>query len=105
MRRVDRDEAGDPIRPGQREPPRHHAAPVVPDHDRLRAAERVERRDHVGGERIERVGGETARLVREVVAALVGGEHPAAGGGEGVDLVAPAVVKLRKAVQEHDGRA
>ena len=55
--------------------------------------------EYVIGESIEPVGGDPGRLVRQVVAALVGRHDPETGGGERRDLMPPAVPELRKPVQ------
>src|SRR5215217_7644966 len=46
-----------------------------------------------------------SRLVCQTIAAHVDGAGGEAGGGDGIDLVAPAVPALRKAVDHQDQRA
>ena len=54
---------------------------------------------------VDVVGRDALRLVAEVVAPLVGDEDVKAGGGEGLDLPAPAVPELGEAMEQDEERS
>jgi hypothetical protein len=74
----------------------------VADEDPPLLAEVVEDRDQVAGEVVDVVGLDVVGPARPAVAALVEGNGPVAGGGQGGDLVAPGVGEIREAVDQHD---
>ena len=100
VRRIEDREPFDTLAVERRRPPCDKPAPVVPDEAHPVASERIGEGDDVAGEAIERVAPKTLRLVAEVVAALVRRDDAQSGGGEGPELMPPAVPELRKAVQQ-----
>jgi hypothetical protein len=73
---------------------------MTDDHG-LPLTERVDQRDHVADQFEHRVPADVGGALGAAEAAKVGRHHVVAGGGEFVELVAPAVGRLREAVQQH----
>jgi hypothetical protein len=86
----------------EREIPGEDAAPVVADYLCTAGAEPVDERSHVGDERLDSVGADAARLLREPISTQVRRDGPKAGGGERGKLVVPRVREFRKAVKQDD---
>ena len=105
VRHADVDHGPDPLGVQAGEVPHEQRAPVVADEHGVVVAGRVEQGQQVAGEVVDAVGLDVTRRARAAVAALVGGQHVVAGGGQRLDLVAPRVGALGEAVAEHDGRA
>ncbi len=61
-------------------------------------------RDDIVGETVDIVVRDGLRLVRQIVAALVGRHDAIAGARQGADLMAPAEPEFGKAMQENDER-
>jgi len=71
----------------------------VTDDDRLVHPEGVEHGHDVGGQ----IGGRVRAVAdRTLVAALIGGQYPVAGGDQLRHLVAPGDIQLREPVEQHD---
>ena len=70
--------------------PRHRATEVVPDKVDLVGVERIDDTEHVVDQMGHGVGGGVVGAGAGGVAALVDGDGPVAGGGEGVELRGPA---------------
>ena len=106
MRNVQDRQALDLLGVGHRGRPRPRRRP-----SRARPGDARKRRARGSGRGCRRPGGAGAydetlgRLGGQVVAAHVGGDDAEAGGGEGRDLMAPAVPELREAVEQDDERA
>ena len=105
VRGIDADHPGGPVRMEHGHRPGHEAAPVVPGEDGALEAQGIEQRDQIAGEVLEIVGLHGRGRVAAAVAALVGRDHPEAGGGQGRDLAAPRVGELGEAVAQHHRRA
>ena len=82
--------------------PGDRAAPVVADEVRPFVPEVPDEVRDVSREELHPVAADALRLLREVVAAEVGGDDAEAGRGERGDLVPPREPVLREAVQEED---
>jgi hypothetical protein len=99
------DHAADQVGPHQGGLPGDGCAPVVTDDHGRALAQRVDQADDVTDEVVNRVVVDAFRLVGLPVAPLVGRHHVVAGVGEGGDLVAPGVPRLRPAVQQQHERS
>jgi hypothetical protein len=73
--------------------------------DRLLDAQVIEEANHVAGEMLDVVVRDRGGPPGEAVAALVRRDHPAAGIGQGLDLVAPRERQFREAVAQDDRHA
>src|SRR6185295_1397130 len=87
------------------EPPADETSPVVRYDAGLAGSGLVDQAPDVQGQGVEVVGRDAPRLVARVVAALVRHHHMKAGGGERLDLLAPAVPELGKAVEQEEERS
>ena len=76
MWRVQDRRPADPVGVPGGEMPGHDPAPIMPDHREPVIAERVGETEDIVGQSIEAVSGGSRRLLRAVVAALVGGDDP-----------------------------
>ena len=84
--------------------PHDDAPPVVPDDRGLFEVEGVEEPDQVGDEHREPVALRLGRFVRVAVPALVVGDRPEAGSGQGGELMSPRVGEFGEPVDEDDRR-
>jgi hypothetical protein len=100
-----RDQALDPVGGEHGHPPGHGGAPVVADHGGPLHPEGVEQAGDVADQGAELVGLDGGQAGRLPQATQVGGEHPHARGGQGVELVAPQPPGVGEAVQQHHRRA
>ena len=102
MRNVEDGELGNALRMKERNAPGDGGAPIVASEEDARLAEMIGDGENVGNEMRERVGGGAAWFAACVVAALVWNDDAEAGGGEGLDLVAPGIPEFGEAVEEED---
>ena len=102
MRRVERDDAGDPVRIAHGRFPDDIAAPVVADDDRLVDLEMVEEADDVAGQTVDGIVLDRRRTVAFAVAALVERDRAKARLVQPLDLATPGEGDLGKAVAEHE---
>ena len=89
----------------ERDPPGDRRAPVVPDKKNLLAAIGIDEPDNIFGQLIYFVGGNTLRLIAQVITALVGSDNQVALFGKVIDLLAPGIPEFRKPMEEEDHRA
>jgi len=83
--------------------PDDNAAPVVATEDRFLHAELIQKAGHVVGEVRDVIVLDRVWTASGAVTSLIGGDHPAAGVGQGLELVAPRKGQLRKAMAQDDG--
>src|ERR1700732_3772649 len=102
VRDVEQRQAVEAPREVDAHPPGDGASPVVAGEAGALAAGVVDQPDHVSGQPIEAVGGDAARLVAQVVAALVGDQDAVSRRGEGLDVAVPAIPELGKPVQQDE---
>jgi hypothetical protein len=100
-----RDQALHPVGGEHGEPPGQGGAPVVADHRGPPHPKDVEHAGDIGDQDPQLVRLDVGRAGRLAEAAQVGGEHPHAGAGQGLHLVAPELPGVGEAVQQHHRRA
>ena len=102
VRRVDDDQALDPVGMAQRRQPGDRAAPIVADQGEAAEPERVGERDQVLDDAVGLVVLDALGLVRAAEAALVGRDDADSRAARRARLVAPGAVRFGKAVEEED---
>ncbi len=86
MGRVEDRESLDHLGVIHRGDPGDAPAPVVTDQQRRLSTPLLDQAPNIGGEQLDRVGLETLRLRRQVIATRVGDDHPKTGRHERLDL-------------------
>src|SRR5712692_11477910 len=104
MRDIEDNELGDALRMQERGAPGNGGAPIMSGEKDFFPAELIGDSDDVGDEFSQSVGCHAGGFAAEVVAALVGYDDAKSGGGQRLDLSAPAIPKFREAM-EKIGRA
>ena len=104
MRRVEDRHALDRSGPARRHPPGDRRAPVVADQREALATDSLGQGEDVVGQRVETIGRRAPGLGAEVVAALVGRDHPEARRGQWLDQLTPAEPEFRKPMQQYHQR-
>jgi len=104
VRHIQDDQPIQALRIGTCDTPADSTAPIVPDNRGTIAPGRIDQSDNIRRKEIDPIGADPCRLVARIIAPLVRSPDTVSQSGQKLDLVAPAIPELRKAVQQNHKR-